>query len=38
MKDGKRHGKGFLMFSDESLFEGLFYNDKPHGYGLIIYI
>ena len=33
MKDRKRHGKGILIFPDESIYEGIFMDDKPNGYG-----
>jgi len=29
MKDGKKHGRGILIFHDESVYEGLFFDDKP---------
>jgi hypothetical protein len=28
IKDGKKHGRGVLIFPDESVYEGLFFEDR----------
>ena len=37
MVDKKRSGQGKQCFSDGSLFEGYWLNDKPNGKGRIIH-
>lgn len=36
MKDGKRYGFGIFIFSDGSLYEGGWDNDRISGYGRLI--
>ena len=33
IKDGKRHGRGKLIFADDRCYEGDWVNDKKHGKG-----
>jgi hypothetical protein len=35
-KEGKKHGRGFYYYGNETAYEGEFYEDKKHGNGVYI--
>ncbi|CAF3941501.1 unnamed protein product, partial [Rotaria sp. Silwood1] len=37
MKDGKRHGKGVVIFENGNRYEGQFFDGKRHGHGIFSY-